>query len=310
MSAEAPRNSGTEEPIHTQRPDGGLSGFLRRFIGQPTPTIIQPPPGLKDFAAKLHQKVDDNLVTQRQRELELQRETTARLAVAAEGRAIAEQRQREFAEGHNTRKRESQKVLQDFQIAERLKYIQKNVWGGMGTIRQIDDGIVAYRGSSELLAGLELIYQYPACVGRKDYNSTDAGDWTSYMFAPEMRFTKLGVKVVNVKHDTNEDEKLLEIFSGIYSPAVHNGYSPFEIIAATEIPLGEENSVTLLEQVLLEEIDIRLNRGSLPKQLENGARRGLTKAKQSLGWQKPVNGSLPNLGFVYESYSGGLVLVG
>lgn len=61
MSAEAPRNSGTGEPVPPQRYKDGFPGLLRRFFGVsvPQPKIVQLPEELERTATNLQGEIKD-----------------------------------------------------------------------------------------------------------------------------------------------------------------------------------------------------------------------------------------------------------
>ncbi|GEM_PF-4249184 len=191
MSAEAPKEAGTTAPVTPQKPEGGFSRFLRKLFEvpseshqtqQPLPMVVQPPPGLEDFTAKIQQGVDEVLSAQKQLELDRQKAETDRLAREAAQELLIEQLQKDWVD-RGTQEiirredaiAEADKILKDFRIEERLQVIRATVWEGKGEIKpikpvfdQAPDADVEKRvkvyggvGKSDRLGGFELAYQYP-----------------------------------------------------------------------------------------------------------------------------------------------------
>lgn len=197
MSAESPRNSGQGEPIHPQKPDGGISGFIRRLFTEPhklvnepqAPRVIQLPAGMESFVGKIQQGTIDQTVSDEQRRLGWQRSVDHLRAEEAEKQTKAEAEQRKRVEQLRVKTAEAAaeeaEILKDFQIAERLEAIRQTVWEGKGEIvplkpyfdfpymgewdrirDKIWRGEIPYykqppKPKYDLLGGLELVFKYP-----------------------------------------------------------------------------------------------------------------------------------------------------
>ncbi|KKR10144.1 MAG: hypothetical protein A3D24_01620 [Candidatus Blackburnbacteria bacterium RIFCSPHIGHO2_02_FULL_39_13] len=293
MSAEAPRNPDTREPIHSQKSKGALFASLQRFFGvsdgqpiQPlTSRIIQPPPGLEAFAFNLQQGVNDYVTAQRRIEFDTARENAIRLAAETEERAVAIQRQKELDDQERAREetitRETSKILQGFNIAQSLRYIQETVWGGKGKVRPIEnrhmftDGLVWY--GLTVLGGFELVHEYPSCKLMEEYR----GDydfpytvWRKWQYMPSTDSTSLSVRLTRVAQgDSEEGEKKLLISSSALG-------------SHSNILVEDNEALPELEAALIEEAGYRISHSLLPSQLEQGAKRNLTEAQRSRGWKK------------------------
>lgn len=173
MSAEAPKNSGTGEPVPPQETEGGFSRLLGRLFGapselhptqQPISRIIQPPFGLEDLANQIQHGLNDLSAAEERKRQEL----VAWRISQAERKATEEQRNNEIREQERLKKeaaaREATHVMQDFGIADRLKYIRENVWkkGEIRTIEPESGSRLVGNEFGDRLGGLELIYSFPS----------------------------------------------------------------------------------------------------------------------------------------------------
>lgn len=292
MSAEAPRNTGTGEPISAQRYKGGISKLLTRLFGVPdqqlsqqsTLRIIQPAPGLEAFAAGLKQRIDNHLAQQRQEELERQNAEAARIVAEAKEKTIEAEKQKTLESQGRIRKEraieEGLKILQEFQIADRLKIIQQTAWEGKGKVKPIEpDGIV-------VLGGFELAHYYPSHTIEKE-GDLCRGRWR---FAPSTDSTRIIVKVLGQRMTY---EHYIEFSAPRVKTTVENGRF-LEITSFTTerlehvankavIPLDTKDSKTLLEDALLQDTMDRLTNQNLPSQVEKRTREERSRLPH---WQK------------------------
>lgn len=269
MSAEAPRNTGITAPVTPQESQGGLHRFLRRFF------VPQPQSGLENFATRLHQREDSYLALQRQQDTLGRSIEASSMVINATFRAEALQTHTEREEQFRARGREALKILQDFQISKRLRYIRGTVlWGGKGKIGPIEERLATFSGSDYIstVGGLELVHQYPGCH-QISVTTCYGGemDTTIEKFVSDTRFTKLAIKVIHIEHDSGESEYALRILSGVESSSSNYNILYPSNILEMDIPIKAKDSIALLDQSLIKEIDQRLNRGLSPKQLERKA---------------------------------------
>lgn len=299
MSAEAPRNSGREEPIHSQRPDGGFSRFLRRFIGQPqavqqlTPRVIQSPPGLEDFASRVQTGINDQLELKRQQGLEKILESQRMATRVAELRADEQRRINEIEERERSAAAEGAKILNGLRVAERLKYIQDSVWEGKGQIRSTVGVRSLYHGSQSL-ATMELNHQYPALRVIQeyipDYSESGGSPNSQWQYVPAIGSTRLIVDVVDLGVTQRVPNINIRVFSEVKLDREVNGEYYAEVCSVF-IPAGTRTTEQQLETALVQETASRVNRNFIPPRLEEREKEALLKAKRSHAWQKWVSGT-------------------
>lgn len=304
MAAEAPKYN--EDPQPSQL-GGCLPWFIRRFF------VPQPPPGLENFATKIHQGIDNHLATQRQQELDRKNAEAAERRAEAALRAEAAQEQRVFEQRKTEAATEARKILSEFQIEERLKYIQRTVWKGNGHVRFIEPGV--YRtiggtyGLDDRLGGFELIHQYPLFELNKRTVEWSEGSSDEWQYGPKIGSTSLSVVVLK-KSDLKEGKRVLSILSkgeigkrkeGTYVHDPH--YLIYDFSHATDsilgntfdefpgsnvlhvnVPVGLKESTALLDSALAEETNYRIVNKFLPSQLEGRARQILGDVKQRPCW--------------------------
>lgn len=302
MSAEAPRNSGTGEPFHPQRPDGGFSGFLRRLFGapsephstqQPISRIIQPPPGLENLANQIQHGLNDLSTAEEHKRQELVAWRISR----AERKVTEEQRNNEIREQARLKKeaaaREAIHVMQDFGMADRLKYIRETVWK-KGEIRIIEpefDSRLVGNEFGDRLGGLELIYSFPSFTKEDQEHH-------SWRYVSVQRNTRLSVHVVDRlwqwvdvpgrstarREDFEGSKRVLQISShGLKHASSSSPYPPyyFDFISSVYIPIDAEDSKALLEAGLAQDCIHRVAAGLLPSQIEAVAKKELAESRRN-----------------------------
>lgn len=216
MSAEAPKNTGITAPVTPQRPEGGFSRFLRRFvtgvsepqpIPQSKPSVIQPPLGLENFAAGIKQGIDGLSASIRQQELDRQNAEITRQAAEINVKTIAEQRQKELDQKRATVLTEGKRVLNELRVEEKLRYINDTQWGGMGKVRPVEPRFACGGDSDycngnrldnrvwDFLGGFELVYFYPAYGTEEQYRQRGGHSYDRRRNVPIRVSTKLQVVV-------------------------------------------------------------------------------------------------------------------
>lgn len=277
MSAEAPKEAGTTAPVTPQKPEGVFSRFFGRLFAelsesqptqQPVSRVVQPPPGLEDFAAKIQQGIEVHLSAQRQQELDRKNAEAAKIAAEVEKQANAAQRQRELEDQERITREEAiteaAKVLKDFRIAERLEYIRDTVWEGKGKINPVESkfGIKIGEKRGDILGGFELVFRYPSVsyyVSNFDseHNCSVSHPWQG-LGVPEARIsestTNLKINVLNLYEVSEQEEKVL----------ILEGYNFFH----QTIHLGTIDSEPALEAALIQESVNRSRGGGLPSVYE------------------------------------------
>lgn len=310
MSAEAPRNSGQGEPIHPQRPDGGFSGFFKRLFAVPsepqpahqtTSRIVQPLPGLEDFAAGLKQGIDNHFASVRQQELDRQNAEALRRSAEAARKAQEETKQRELADQERVRREkaiaEANKMLENYRIRERLEHIRDTVWEGKGQVKPLEP-------SSNLLGGFELVHEYPSftkqeeeipLARQKGYNAPNY----RWRYVPRtdsvhLRIAALGNSRLSIYSNLVSDRfEENPPYSGVFNKSWgwqddprRFGYSTSHIDPAF-VQMDLPESERLLQEVITQVVVDRIKRGVLPAQLEKESQRQLSHLPSSpQGWQK------------------------
>lgn len=293
MSAEASRNPGIGEPTPPRRPESGFSRLLGRLFTVGSATSQ----GVEDFTSKIHQVVGDHFATVRHQELERKNAEVANIAYAAEEKSKAAQRQRDLEQKRATALAEIKGILGEFQIEEKLKYIQKNVWGGKGRIRIVEP---EFSTEYDKLGGLELVHQYP--FFRQNSRTiiftggeSEGESATEYRYEPKTGSTSLSIAVLR-QHGSEEDEKVLAIhsvddisrcysgnFETIHQRGLHTYLGGTNFFGIT-IPISSPESEALLGSALAQEVSYRLTNKLLPSQIEEIARKILAVVKQRPGW--------------------------
>lgn len=311
MSAESPKEAGTTAPITPQKPEGRFSRLLRKLFEvplesqhtqQPVPRIVQPPPGLEDFADTIQSVIDGRFATERHKEHDIEAAKAAQIAAEAEEKRKAARNQEELERQERDRQyRENQEqiekgvlvILEPFRVVDRLQYIKDAVWGGKGEIRPIVES-----------SGLELVYSYPSLKllvqpGHEGHypreGPSSSSSPSSQKYEPYTSSTSLRIIVTYREVDKVLDtgqvswvaRKELRISSIIDSFPVKKA-DPIEFFSV-RIPREAEESEALLESALKQEAVARVDKGYLPSQLEEAARKELARAKKSGGWMKWVD---------------------
>ncbi len=321
MSAEAPRNSGIGEPIPPQKPEGGFSGFFRRLFTapselqqtqQPISRIVQPPPGLENFAGKLQQGIADHLVADKQRMQEWQRGVDKLRAEEVEKQAKLEAEQRGQAEQLRIKTEkaiaEGAEVLASLKVAEKLEVIRQTVWEGRGEIRptrvwfdfpcndeyakerdrmwsgQIPNRELGPRPKYDLLGGLELVFKYPDVVWVETRDNGDGGETSTFDYSPSSGVpsqftgvTSLNIHVLKVHKEAKEDKTILMISST--EPFLRGGRMPKDVT----VLVNAEGSETLLDEALTKDSAHRTTCGFIPSLLEEAGRARVDSLKIATG---------------------------
>lgn len=287
------KEAGATAPVTPQKPEGGFSRFLRKLFdvpseSQPTqqsaPRIIQPPPGLEDFAAQIQQGVNEHLSAQRQQELDRQKAEAAKIAAEVEKQAITAQRKRDLEDRERITREEAiteaAKVLKDFRIAERLEYIRDTVWEGKGKINPVESkfGIKIGEKRGDMLGGFELVFRYPSVRFWDEWHTSDSdgvGTCTEENFYNinhtyghaeiSEDLTILAIDVLNLHGDSGNGEKVLRVDGCMF--------------LSSEIPTETKDGEAVLEAALIRESISRAASGNLPSMLEKSGIRKITRFK-------------------------------
>lgn len=303
MAAETPKYGEDSQPSQL---GGCLPWFLRRFF------VPQPPPGLEDFATKIHQRIDNHLTAQRQQQLKRRNAETARVADEKRREVEAAQYQRELEQEKTSTLAEAKKILDDFRVEEKLKYIQKTVWKGKGRIRLIEPNIEIKKdpilgiknpifGSLNILGGFELVHEYQLPVFREKavYGSDGEGPYYRWQYEPETSGTNISIVIVG-QRGSGGDGKMMSVRSeysigqrkeeyfGYGNGTRHEHYSVGSAgdIPTVDIPIESRDGASLLDSALAKETDYRLTHNLRPSQLEDRARAILAEAKRKPCWLK------------------------
>lgn len=300
MSAEAPRNSGTGETIHPQKPKGGFSGFFKRLFAvpsEPQPThqttsrTVQPPPGLEGFATDFQQGIDDHFVAKRQLEVEQQNTEAVRSVAEAEARRLDWEKNRRTLEQEKERRdkllAETAQILTDFQIAEKLEHIRLSQWGGMGTVEPVKPEFDLNRNlpnqmivdKLDRLGGFILIHRYPYFMSRTKQVDTGDSSVEFYMLEPYTRFGYVSIEIYNAPQPHNHRELKKEFW--VSSSEAFGSF--------IKIPIGDKTGTsTSLNSTLVQETACRIDHHRFPVDVEREKKTRLTQAKRSTAWQKWV----------------------
>lgn len=317
MSAEAPKQFGAE---HQPSELGGcLPRFLRKFVVDP-PQQTQSPPGLDDFAGKIQQGIANHLTVQRQQELDRQNAEAASKAAELSIQAKLAQKQREIRETKAAMMAEARQVLDEFQVEDRLRYIQRMVWKGQGMIRFVEPELYLRRpGSSypidqklpsavdseiqkgKRLGGLELVHQYQLpCFEETEVDSYGnyGGPFYRWRYTSRTSETSLSVVVLD-QEESGQNEKMLSIHSkcdigrydeghfGYHYSTSHQHYSvSVNPVLDVNIASSTRDSKALLDQAFATETAGRLFNNLLPSQLEKSASKILAEARRKPCWGK------------------------
>ena len=314
MSAEAPRNTGTGDPINPQRPESGLSRALRGFFGEQTHRAIQPPPELENFTDRLRQRVVDVTseldIARRQVELDrinLARQDAERLAREKEAR---EKQERQFADDKLQALEEIKKIMARLKIRDRLGLINAHVWEGKGQIRDIstppesaterflpdskDDDL------SALQAGYELIYSYKVPIEEREsarygfnWRYTAGKESTSlrvYIGYADPDGTSMnglwphvgkGGKYVVVSSEYLKSKYIKRESYPWYGPEYEAEWLP---LVGLE-PLDMDGAEKELEQLLISESTERIRVGAIPSKLYLVGQERLKDATSNPQWK-------------------------
>lgn len=301
MSAQERREAGITAPITPQRPEGRLSRFLNRLFGEPsglqpiqlstlvqpsTLRIIQPPPGLEDFATNFQQGMNDHFAVKRQQKIEQQNAEAIRLAAEAERSRLEMERYRKAEEPERLRREkalaETSEILKRFQVAEKLEYIRLSQWGGKGEVKPVEpefDINQIYRRSGsedrlDRLGGFQLAHYYPYYMWRTKQEDTGDSAVDFYMLVPETGFGYVSIEIYSTQRFSGDVNKEFWVSSS-------EAFSSF-----IKTPIGEPG--TLLDSTLAQETAYRIDRHRFPADIEKEKRAMLIQAQQSLAWRRWV----------------------
>lgn len=255
MSAEAPRNSGTGEPVTPQKPKSGFSGLLSRLFAVPL-VIMQPPLELSDFAVRLNKGVADGLGLARQDKLariELERKSAEKTAREKEAE---EQYRRQRIEERLRALEEIKQIAKDLGIQNRLAYINTTVWEGKGQVQDVStspsDAKALYHNWNPS-AGFELTYSYQSTF-KEEENYTD---WCRWRYKPCVSTTFLRIVINSYERGGIMD---MDIASPYFGKGTR--WEGRKICAEDLRSVGDK-----LDQTLVDESTIRVRNGAVPSKL-------------------------------------------
>lgn len=239
---------------------------------------------LEVFTNQLQQITNGYLTRQREEKILQRNEEVARRVAKAVLKSEEIRKERERQAFLRVRKREALKVLDDFQVEERLDRIKRIVWQGKGVIKPIPDEELRGRHSGydwlRQMCGLQLTHKYPTCrIDTRYYSPEVGGSYSVDTFVPYMGATRLYIVVTDLEGASKNEIESLEISSGTYSETERRGYK-FTNFLEKSVPVKAPDSIILLDQILLEESNIRVNNQFLPPQLESRAKREIQEARK------------------------------
>lgn len=314
MTAEAPKSSGITAPVAPLKSEGGFSRFMRRALDflsdqpstqTPIPRIVQPPPGLENFATNFQQGISNHFAAKRQQEIEQQNAEAIRLATEAERSRLELERYQKAEEPERLRREkalaETAEILKRFQVAEKLEYIRLSQWGGKGEVKPVEpefDINQIYRRSGsedrlDRLGGFQLTHYYPYYTSRTKQEDTGDSAVDYNMLVPETAFGYVYIAIYSRQIFSGEVNKEFWVSSSeafgsfINIPIDEAGNSwIFSSGSFTKAPIGEPGA--LLDSTLAQETAYRIDRHRLPADVEKEKRAMLLQAQQSPDWKKWV----------------------
>lgn len=312
MSTEAPRNTGTGEPIYPRRREGGFSGLLSRLFAVP-PASIQPPPKLLDFAVRFRQGVADvtNELDIARTQVELGRFEREK----QEAREVAEKKEakRQLTESRLRALGEIREIAVGLGIRDRLAYINATVWEGKGQIRGIttppESAIERFLRDSRdndlrgLKAGYELVYFWETAITERGPGG--GGDSYSWRYTTGRGSTSLeviigyadpgGTSIIGLWPHVGKSGKYANVFSEYlksrhikkesypwYGPEYEAEWLPLVGLN----PSDRDGIEKELEQLLISESTARVRADAIPSKLFLLGRESLKEAKSTPQWNK------------------------
>lgn len=294
MSAQERKEAGTTGPVTPQRPEGRLSRFLNKLFGEPStlqtpPRIVQPPPGLEDFAAKIQQGIDGHLATARQQELERRSAEAVRIAAETEKQALLHKDRESWRDQEKTRKEkaftEASKILNDLHIEEKLEYIKQRYWAGQGELR-VSPLLGTSLDGNELQGGFELgyRYKYPRLIDDGvEYRERPWSRRKKRKIVFNEKSTKLEIALID-----EQGEKVIRISSvSDFDEPNASEVSPFDrrdfsVFKGKRIPINENNSEALLDAAIAENVVHRVKYNLFPAEIKKAANRMYESQKRHL----------------------------
>lgn len=299
MSAEAPRNSGTGDPVYPQRSESGFAGFLRKmFVRGSSYQPGQHPAELGNLADRISEKVNrvQNIARQAESDrLEKEKKEAEKWARIDED---IEQHMNQLVRAGKKTLEEITPVVTNLRIRERLNYINATVWEGKGRVRDISTppGSITRdainQNSWRPQAGFELSYSYPTAVTEGNRVSTSTGAYTKWRY---IRGTKTAYLRVVVKPISEP----LASYDRAFDPSerrfieVTTSCSEFYIIGKSglahciSIDLPSEQDISIqLDDLLAQESAARVRVGAIPSKLVLSGQESIRQAKATPHWMK------------------------
>lgn len=290
MSAEAPRNHNTGEPIPPQGHEGGFSKFLRGFFVVSSEMSTQLPSELSDFAAKINRGAEEGLNMAQQAELrriEQERQSVERRLRAQEAN---EQQRRQLIENRLQRLEGIKQITEDIRIRDRLAYIRTTVWEGKGQIQDMTTSSASITEFNSLFENWDprvafaLMYTYPSADREESGHGRQGYSYGyNWRLAPTTEITSLEVCIHSVDNKRyldvispcliQEEEKILidriTWGNGVYGnnddhrvdwvhgPYTWEGYKPLN---GSVVPVGVKAIIRIpIDRLSSEEIEEKLD---------------------------------------------------
>lgn len=286
--------------------------FRERFLGKSQ--LPQPSQATDDFASQLQSRIDGDLESKRQRELQRKRATEEIQAAEAARQRESAQAELQFEQKKADALVEALQILDRFQIEQKLINIQRTVWRGKGRIRNVEPEFEVgkytvtgiHADYHDVLGGLELVHQYTLPEHESTTPMSEDGPLSPrWRWVPRTSSTRLSVRVL-LSHGSREGEKTLAITSSAETNEAGNipnegyamdqkfpyfisygsdrGLGNISIFGAANIPITSED----LDRHLLQETEVRLAHNLLPSHLEQRAGKFLAEAKAKPTWNRWV----------------------
>lgn len=251
--------------------------------------IIQPPPGLESFADRFQQGIDEDLIARRQLEVD---RINALVASHSDVVAAEEERRRALEQKRVTAVQETEKILKNFRVEEKLRHINSSVWGNRGQISAFDDYLII-RDNPNIQGGLDLSYFYPASARESQYRYDKNGKKVAERYRRVLERKPSSLLVLAIK-DRRTADKYIEVRSLLpYKPSLgfeEGGNRPLpepnlslSWCTIAKIPVESIDSEMLFDNALAKETSMRTQDG-LPDQLEKAGETALRRL--DWGWSR------------------------
>ena len=248
-----------------------------------------------DFVARIQQRVDERLITLRQQESK-RRNSEIALVVNENAKELRNvERMRKL-----TNFRLAIGILKEFKMAEKLKYINQNYWEGKGKLVYPTYSLGDKWENNEIMGVIELHYAFPNFKieddGEEHRNYRGRG-----MYRHKTKIvhgegsTKLGVEVININTQSmftskegimtisESSRKALYVYSvKPYGDTVLNTNLVGSTLLGGQILVDAEDSETLVDSLLIEDIIQRRENGYSPKQIEEAVKRAEISSRNNL----------------------------